>query len=129
MKNVQMKFLLRILIIMILFQLILMPSVVKAFSVDDVFRLGDNFLSKGNTQINREKLSETTNVVYSALVIIGVALTVIIGGVLGIQFMMASAEEKAKIKEKIIPFILGCIVIYGSFAIWKITVSIFDEIA
>ena len=36
--------------------------------------------------------------------------TVVISVILGIQFMMGSVEEKAKIKDSLIPFVIGCIV-------------------
>lgn len=49
---------------------------------------------------------------------------VVIAMILGIQFMVASASEKAKVKEAIIPFVVGCIVVFGAFTIWKIAVNI-----
>ena len=52
--------------------------------------------------------------------IVGVALTAIIGVVLGIKFMIASVEDKAKVKEAFVPYIMGCIVIYGAFGIWRV---------
>ena len=47
----------------------------------------------------------------------------IIAGILGIKFMIGSAEEKAQIKDALIPFVIGCIVIFGAFGIWKIFVT------
>ena len=37
--------------------------------------------------------------------------------------MIGSAEEKAQIKDALIPFVIGCIVIFGAFGIWKIFVT------
>lgn len=36
--------------------------------------------------------------------------------------MMASAEDKAKVKESLLPFVVGCVVVFGSFGIWKLLV-------
>lgn len=52
----------------------------------------------------------------------------IVGTILGIQFMIASAEEKAKVKETLVPYIVGCIVIFGAFTIWSIVVNLGQDI-
>lgn len=69
------------------------------------------------------------NDIYNILLPLGVAVTVIIGGVLGIKFMMASAEDKAKVKESLVPYVIGCIAIYGAFGIWKICITLFSVLA
>ena len=38
--------------------------------------------------------------------------------------MMSGAEGKAQIKELLVPYIVGCIVVFGAFAIWKLLVTI-----
>ena len=66
--------------------------------------------------------------VYSVLFMLGVAFSVIIGAILGIKFMIGSVEEKAELKEMMMPYILGCIVIFGAFGIWKMTMAIFYKL-
>ena len=58
----------------------------------------------------------------------GIVLAVLVGGVLGVKFMIASAEDKAKIKEAMIPYVLGCIVIFGAFGIWKLAITILNNL-
>ena len=48
--------------------------------------------------------------------------------VIGIQFIMGSADEKAKIKETLLPYIIGVCVIFGAFTIWKVVVNIGNDI-
>lgn len=48
----------------------------------------------------------------------------VVGIIIGIQFMVASAEDKAKVKETLVPYIVGCIVIFGAFTIWSIAVNL-----
>ena len=36
-------------------------------------------------------------------------------------------NERAKVKEVLIPYIAGCIVIFGAFTIWKIIVTILQN--
>ena len=105
----------------------------------DIFNYADNFINKAKEttedeesadnlprKIDIDKVKKNAGAIYNILLAIGTILTVVIGGVLGIQFMFASAEQKAQIKEKMIPFVIGCIVIYGGFIIWKLIVDILD---
>ena len=98
----------------------------------DIFTTGDDFIKKGsdsqNSIIDEEKLRTDASSIFKILSTIGVILSVIIGGILGIKFMMASAEDKAQIKEMLIPYIVGCVVIYGAVTIWLIVVKIMEQI-
>lgn len=42
--------------------------------------------------------------------------------------MVASAEDKAKVKEALIPYVIGCAVIFGAFTIWSIAVNLGQNI-
>ncbi len=97
----------------------------------DIFSDAREFVNRGRDgqdDFDIENFKINIDTIYNILVTIGIALTVIIGGILGIKFMMASAEDKAKIKEAMIPYVIGCIVIYGAFFIWKIAIVVFSDI-
>lgn len=53
----------------------------------------------------------------------------LVGTIIGIQFMVASAEDKAKVKEALIPYVIGCAVIFGAFTIWSIAVNLGQNIS
>lgn len=61
---------------------------------------------------------------YNALLIIGIIIAVIVGAILGIKFMMGSVGEKADIKKLLVPYVVGCIIVFGAFGIWKLVVTI-----
>lgn len=98
----------------------------------DIFGIGDNFIKQGsdsqNSIIDEEQLRTDASSIFKILTTIGITLSVIIGGILGIKFMMASAEDKAQIKEMLIPYVIGCVVIYGAVTIWMIVVKIMEQI-
>ena len=62
------------------------------------------------------------------LLTIGIAIAVIVGAILGIKIITAEVEEKAKLKEMIIPYILGCVIVFSAFSIWKTIVQIGSNI-
>ena len=48
--------------------------------------------------------------------------------IIGIQFMMALVEEKAKIKEALMPYFVGCMVVFGAFGLWKLAITILSKL-
>lgn len=99
-------------------------------ATSDVFTDGDSFIQKGTSELNKnniidgENLKDASTTIYNILLGVGIALSVIIISILGIKFMMGSVEEKAEVKETLVPFIVGCVVVFAAFAIWKIFVLI-----
>lgn len=114
------------LIIIILFVIsIIFSNNVQA--IGDIFSDADNFLLEGDSigsKIDEGQLKETSNFMYKLLMAIGIIVMFIVGTILGIQYMVASAEDKAKVKESLVPYIVGCFVIFGAFTIWSIAVNI-----
>lgn len=92
---------------------------------------GNKFIEVGekdsNDKIRPENLKKLSDTLYSILVSVGVVIAVIVGLVLGIKFIMGGIEEKAELKAMIIPYIIGCVVLFGSFTIWKIVVNILQS--
>lgn len=89
-----------------------------------------NFIGAGGgtATIDNNKLKRASDSIYNLLSSTGMIISVIVGIVLGITFMMASAEDKAKVKEALIPYIVGCVVVFGAFGIWKIVINTFSGI-
>lgn len=126
---------LKIILILIILQFIFAP-ISRASFIGDIISAGDEFLEEGEKGqtviedgtvkrvINEKELKEQINVIYNVLFAIGVALSVIIGAILGIKFMMGNVEEKVKVKETLVPYITGCIVVFGAFGIWKLVITI-----
>lgn len=80
------------------------------------------------TPISDDMIKPVSNYIYNVLLAIGVVLALAIGIILGIQFILGSVEEQAKIKEALIPYIIACLIIFGGFTIWKIVVQVGEDI-
>lgn len=97
------------------------------YSISNIFTDAQNFVQSGNTvgsMINTNALKNTSSFIYKTLFSIGMVVAVAVGIVLGIQFMVASAEDKAKIKETLIAYVVGCIVLFGAYGIWRVVVEL-----
>ena len=126
-KNILIKTIISILFITLLLNMICLP---KSHAIGDMFSQGKNFLGAGNSienTINTTELKDSSDYIYNVLLAIAVMTAIIVAMVIGIQFMAASADEKAKVKEAILPFVVGCIVVFGAFTIWKIAVNIGND--
>lgn len=118
----------KIVVIFIIFILLIFAiSVTNTYAGDlgDVISGGKSFVdsSKGDVEIDSSKLSQTSKSVYNILLMISFIVVAVVGIILGMKFMMAGVDEKAKAKESLVIFFIGCIVVYGAFGIWKVLVT------
>lgn len=117
------------LIMTILLCMLFFPhNIVQATSLSNIFGGADNFVNQGKTDadntLDMEALNNASDLVYNTLLILGTCIAVIIAVVLGIQFITGSVEQKVKVKESLIPFVIGCVVIFGAFGIWRLVIVI-----
>lgn len=108
-----------------------MDDVTQKDGVPGIIYGADGFIDAGkdtSETIDTNKLSDVSNIIYNALFLIGMVIAVAMASILGIKFMLGSAEEKADIKDSLVPFIIGCIVVFGAFGIWKIFINIGNSI-
>lgn len=120
-------------VIIIMLAIIAISSYIsnEAYAMDNVRGSGDSFLAAADSTpvIDEGKLGETSKYIYNILFTIAVVLAFAIGMVIGIQFILGSAEEQAKVKETLVPYVIGVFIVFASFTIWKIVVGIGNEVA
>ena len=100
-------------------------------SLDDVMNNGTSFLNAGSessTMIDQNDLKSLSNFISGVLLTIAIGVTVITGAIMGLNFITQSIEEKAKVKESMIPWVIGIIVSFGAFTIWEVAVNLFQSL-
>ena len=65
--------------------------------------------------------------IFAVIRTVGILLSVIILVVLGIKYMMGSAEEKAEYKKTMIPYIVGAALIFAASALSQVLYNIFSN--
>lgn len=129
------KYIIKIVIILIIFQILTMPQT-QALSWEQIFSTGENFINNGKSAsdqqgeevLNTSGIKQASTDIYTILLALGVVLAVIVGGILGIQLMWGSIEQQVKAKEMLMPYAVGCIVTFGAFGLWKLAVTIFSQL-
>lgn len=103
-----------------------------AGTLGDTITGAKNFLSSKNeslydSSLDKDKLSDASSAIYNTLLMVSFVVVAVVGITLGIKSMMANAEEKANIKKALIIFLIGTIVVYGAFGIWKVMVDYLNK--
>ncbi len=93
-------------------------------SLDDAMGDAESFVNSGNSVISTSDLQQFSQSLYNILLTIGIIIAVIMGGILGIKFMTEAPEGKAEVKKLLIPYVVGCVIVFGGFTIWKIVVIV-----
>lgn len=117
----------KFILIILIFFVINILFITKSNAFGDMSGKSKNFLESGNavsTTLNLSALQDTSEFIYNIFLAAGIVVAVIVAMIIGIKFMMASAGDKAKVKEALIPFVIGCAVVFGSFTIWKVVVDL-----
>ena len=126
----------KIIIIILIFQLIFAP-VSNASFWEDIKNSGEEFIKDGEEEgkkdpeqavVDQNQIVHTVNIIYNALLTLGISISVIIGAVIGIKLMTGSIEEQAKTKELLMPYVVGCVITFGAFGIWKIMMGVLSNI-
>ena len=96
--------------------------------MDGIIWRADSFLSMGDSsKISTENMQSMSNTIYSTLLIIGTIVAFIVGAILGIKFITSGLEGKAEVKQMLIPYIVGLVVLFGAFTIWKVVLNILQK--
>ena len=111
-----------VLIVLIILNIFVTTS--KALSFGDVISRAVNFISIGQnesgTTIDKTNIIALSDSIFGILQAVALAVALVMILVLGIKYMTASVEGKADIKATMVPFIVGAVVAFGAFTIWRI---------
>lgn len=114
-----------IIALMIILMLANFFSTPKTYALAEMIEAADSFPSQGaDSGVNEANLRDVSRSIFYPFLAVAVAVAVIFGGVIGIKIMIGTIEEKAKMKEMLVPYIVGLVVIFGAFTIWSTVVKI-----
>lgn len=122
----------KVIVSIILFMtIVLSGQVAMAINgLDDIINRGDNFVNQGdpNNAILENNVKEVSDGIFAIVVVIGIVVAIVAAVVIGMQFVTASVAEKAQLKEKLIPLLVGAAIIFGAVGIWRLVVNILQGV-
>lgn len=122
----------KIILFMLIIFTILFSFTNKTYALSSIIEQGQDFIEtgkssgeagNGNADFEGD-LEDLSGYLYNILLGAGVIIAVIIATILGVQFIIGGAEGQAKVKERLIPFIAGCVVVFGGFGFWKLGIEL-----
>ena len=106
----------------------LLITILTISVISPVFAAVDPGNYKGNSNVNTTKMDELGNSVIKIVSTAGSIISVIILIVLGIKYMMGSAEEKAEYKKTLLPYIIGAAFVFAASAIASVVFNFASSI-
>lgn len=99
-------------------------------NLENIMDSADEFVDEANDTANvkTSALQDFSNTFYGIFLAVATAVTVIVGIIIGIKYMVSSAGERANVKQMLVPYAVGCVVVYGSFGIWALVVSLLNNV-
>lgn len=79
-------------------------------------------------KVDTTKINEVGGNIVGILQAVGVVLSIIVLIVIGIKYMMGSAEEKAEYKKTLMPYVIGAALIFAASAFAKIIFDFFTGV-
>lgn len=118
-----------LLIIAILF--VLSPNIYASMpNADELQSQASDFIDKGqqNAKIDVNKISEIMKPLASLLLGIGTVVLVVVTALMGVKYMAANPETRAKLKTQLIGVAISAVVLFGAYGIWSIAYTIMNEL-
>ncbi len=97
-----------------------------AGSLNDMISDAESFANQGQIQYNEGALQSFSSLMFNIFSIVGAAVALIVGIIIGIKYMMGSTEEKANYKQMLVPYLIGCFIVFSAFGIWKLVITILE---
>jgi len=83
-----------------------------------------NFSELGGTPVNDGEAEDLGNKIITTVSVIGSITSVIVLVIIGIKYMLGSTEDKAQYKQTLLPYLIGCIIVFGASSLAGIIYSI-----
>lgn len=110
-----------------IFSILVMVIMLSSIALN-VFALSPRDITADSTVKGATEITSVGKKVVGILQAVGVILSVIVLIVLGIKYMMGSAEEKAEYKKTMMPYIVGAALIFAASALAQVIYQFFTGV-
>lgn len=99
-------------------------------TVSTIFSGGRQFIKQGKSKANVDTTTIAKDIggIGQVFLIIGIGTAVGVGMYLGFKYITSGADEKAKIKERLIFYVIAIVLLVAAVGVTKVIVSIGDSI-
>lgn len=97
---------------------------------DTIYNQGKDFTDKGQAgaKITSDQIAAIMKPLASLLLGIGTVVLVAITAVMGVKYMAAAPDVRAKLKTQLIGIAVSAVVLFGAYGIWSIAYNVMTDI-
>ena len=121
----------KVLIILAIIGIICIAFATSAFAAEpvdtDIWGQGKKFVNSGNPTISFNSVWNDIKPIAQIVMGIGLVVLVCVGSVLGVKYMIAGADDKAKVKQKLVWFCVAAALVVGATGIFNIVVEVASQ--
>ena len=110
----------RLLVIIIMLLLIVFPLTINATQINP-----DDYKSSGPNSQDVKGMYQFGGSVAGVIHIVGTIVAIGSLMIIGIRYMVASADEKAEYRERMVPYIIGAVLLFGASTIVRVIYEFF----
>ena len=111
------------------FSIMIMIIIICSISLNVFAAIKPSDIKGSDSAINGEnEISTVGKSLVGILQTVGIVLSVVVLIILGIKYMMGSAEEKADYKKSMIPYVVGAALIFAASAFAQVIFQFFKGI-
>jgi CDP-diglyceride synthetase len=118
----------KVLIVLVVIGIICITFATAAFAAEpvntDIWGQGKKFIDSGNATMNFNTVWQDIKPIARIVMGIGLVVLVCVGSVLGVKYMTAGADDKAKVKQKLVWFCVAAALVVGATGIFNIVVEV-----
>ena len=102
----------------------------SATSFSSIWSKGQGFISKGEGGEKITTDEAVTQLVPIGRILVGIASVVLVvaGLIIAVKYMMSGADERAKLKEKLLWYVISIVVVYGAVGIYNVVTKVMKQI-
>jgi hypothetical protein len=118
-------------VFVVLYIIFSINSMVNAATISNMYTQTQTFLNKGKSMAdgNIDITNSVTEVASIGSILTTVGIAVMIGATayMGIRYLTAPPDGKAKLKVQLIGLIVAGVVIFGAYYIWQLAINVFSK--
>lgn len=103
----------------------------KVADLSEIINAGQYFFDEGAKQSKPDEYNDFANQlapIGSILAGIGIVIFMSVLGIMAIKWIVAKPEDKAKLKQAFVGYVIAAIVFFGAVGIWNMAIGIMKNI-
>ena len=101
-------------------------------SLSDIINAGNSFITQGKSGAgavkNHEQFAEELAPIGSIIAGVGVVIFMGVLAVMAIKWIVAKPDDKAKLKQAFVGYVIAAFVFFGAIGIWRLAIQIMESI-